>query len=185
MNSAGRVALRSALIVLLTLFANVLLGVPSFAQKNEAAALDAKVIQLYQAGKYADAIPFAQRSVAIRERTLGPNHPDLAGSLNLLAALYLGQGRYADAEPLFQRARSIREKAFGPEHLAVAESLSNLAALYDGQGRYAEAEPLYKRSLAIREKALGPRPSRRRRHAEQSGAALCRSGPHRRHRAAL
>jgi len=159
MNSAGRVASRSGLIVLLTLFANVLLGVPSFAQKNEkneAAALDAKVIQLYQAGKYADAIPLAQRSVAIRERTLGPNHPDLAGSLNLLAALYLGQGRYTDAEPLFQRALAIREKAFGPEHLAVAESLSNLAALYDGQGRYADAEPLYKRSLAIREKALGP-----------------------------
>ena len=95
-------------------------------------------------------------SLAIREKALGPDHPDVALSLNNLAALYNDQGRYADAEPLLQALTGDREKALGPDHPDVAASLNNLAELYRAQGRYADAEPLYKRSLAIREKALGP-----------------------------
>jgi CHAT domain-containing protein/Tfp pilus assembly protein PilF len=94
--------------------------------------------------------------LAIREKALGPNHPDVAQSLNNLAALYKDQGRYADAEPLYKRSLAIREKSLGPDHPDVANSLNNLALLYNDQGRYADAEPLYRRSLAIVEKSLGP-----------------------------
>ena len=107
-------------------------------------------------GRYADAEPLYKRSLAIREKALGPDHPDVATSLNNLAVLYDNQGRYADAEPLYKRSLAIREKALGPDHPDVATSLNNLAVLYENQGRYADAEPLYKRSLAIFEKALGP-----------------------------
>ena len=112
---------------------------------------------LYQAqGRYADAEPLFKRALAISEKALGPDHPDVAVSLNNLADLYDDQGRYADAEPLYKRSLAIWEKALGPDHPNVATSLNNLAALYHDQGRYADAEPLYKRSLAIGEKALGP-----------------------------
>ncbi|NIP13689.1 MAG: TonB family protein, partial [Pseudomonas stutzeri] len=107
-------------------------------------------------GRYAEAEPLYQRALAIRENALGPDHSDVAQSLNNLAALYHAQGHYAEAEPLYQRALAIVEKALGPEHPHVATSLNNLAELYRAQGRYAEAEPLYQRALAIREKALGP-----------------------------
>ena len=107
-------------------------------------------------GRYAEAEPLYKRSLAIREKALGPDHPDVAQSLNNLAVLYEEQGRYADAEPLYKRSLAIREKALGPDHPDVAQSLNNLAELYKEQGRYADAEPLYKRSLAIYEKALGP-----------------------------
>ena len=40
-----------------------------------------------------------QASLAIREKALGPDHPDVAKALNHLAALYGNQGRYADALP--------------------------------------------------------------------------------------
>ena len=95
-------------------------------------------------------------SLAIAEKALGPDHPDVATILHNLASLYHAQGRYADAEPLYKRSLAIMEKALGPDHPDVATSLNNLALLYHAQGRYADAEPLYKRSLAIREKALGP-----------------------------
>jgi CHAT domain-containing protein/Tfp pilus assembly protein PilF len=95
------------------------------------------------------------RDLEIREKSLGPEHPDVATSLSNLAGLYRDQGHYPEAEPLFKRALAIREKVFGPEHPDVATSLNDLAWLYDLQGRYAEAEPLFKRSLSIREKALG------------------------------
>ena len=105
-------------------------------------------------------MPRPSRSISARwrslEKALGPDHPDVAQSLNNLAALYVDQGRYADAEPLYKRALAIREKALGPDHPNVASSLNNLAQLYTTQGRYSEAEPLFKRSVSIFEKALGP-----------------------------
>ena len=127
------------------------------APKDEAAALETKVDELYRAGKYADAIPLAQRALAIREKALGPNHPDVAMSLKNLASLYRNQGRYADAEPLYKRSLAIREKALGRDHPDIAQSLNNLAALYRRQGRYADAEPLYQRCIAT--KAATPTPS--------------------------
>ena len=71
---------------------------------------------LYELGQYAEAEPLLQRALQIREKALGPEHPDVATSLNNLAVLYRAQGRYAEAEPLYQRALKIREKALGPEH---------------------------------------------------------------------
>src|SRR5215831_15374365 len=107
-------------------------------------------------GHYADAEPLLKRSLAIREKALGPDHPDVATALNNLAELYRNQRRYADAEPPYRRALAIFERARGPDHPDVATVLNNLALLYDNQGRYADAEPLYKRALAIFERARGP-----------------------------
>ena len=110
---------------------------------------------LYYQGRYAEAEPLYKRSLEIREKAHGKDHPHVALSLNNLANLYNTQGRYVEAELLHQRALAIREKALGKDHPGVASSLNDLAALYDSQGRYVEAEPLYQRALAIREKALG------------------------------
>ena len=41
------------------------------------------------------------RCLEKRSRVLGPNHPDVAQSLNNLALLYGAQGQYAQAEPLY------------------------------------------------------------------------------------
>ena len=123
---------------------------------RRAEELNAEVTQLYRQGRYAEAIPRARETLAIREKALGPEHPDVAQSLNNLAGLYRAQGQYAPAEPLYRRALAIWEKALGPEHPDVATSLNHLAGLYEHQGQYAQAEPLSRRALAIREKALGP-----------------------------
>jgi len=129
---------------------------PAAAQRDPTAALEAKVVELTHSGKYLEAIPLAQRVVAITEAARGPDHPDVARVLNRLALLYQIQGRYADVEPIYKRSLAIREKALGPDHPDVAWSLFYLASLCEQQGRYIDAEPLYKRSLAIREKTRGP-----------------------------
>ena len=46
----------------------------------------------------------------MREITLGPDHPDLAQSLNNLAALYNDRKQFDKAEPLYERALEIRLK---------------------------------------------------------------------------
>ena len=40
-------------------------------------------------GRYAEAVPLAQRALALWEAALGPNHPDVAAGLNNLANLYM------------------------------------------------------------------------------------------------
>ena len=110
-------------------------GTVCLAQTDEADVLDKQIIALYQAGKYAEAIPLAQQALAIREKLLKPDDPAVATALYILAALYTSQGRYADAEPLSKRALAIYEKALGPDHQIVALSLNNLGGLYDSQGR--------------------------------------------------
>ena len=129
---------------------------PAHAESSELEALNNQVNTFYQQGKYEEAIGIAKKALDIAEKTLGPDHPDVATSLNNLAGLYRAQGQYAKAEPLYQRSLAIREKTLGPDHPDVATSLNNLAGLYQDQGQYAKAEPLYQRSLAISEKALGP-----------------------------
>ena len=135
----------------------VVLAFVSHAQTaDDVAALNAELVRLYQAGRFAEATEIAERVLAIREKALGPEHRDVGSALNNLATLYRDQGRIAEAEPLLKRALAIIEKALGPDHPNVGLSLNNLAGLYYVQGRAAEAEPLYKRSLAIIEKAWGP-----------------------------
>lgn len=105
--------------------------------------------------RYADAERLIKRALALRERTLGPEHPSVGSSLEDLALLYEKHSRYAEAEPLYERALALYKIALGPEHPSVGASLNSLAGLAMVQRRYAEAEALYKRALALRDKALG------------------------------
>jgi tetratricopeptide (TPR) repeat protein len=108
-------------------------------------------------GQYGNADPIAdplyQRSLAIWIKELGPQPPDLVGSLSDLALLYEAQGKDADPEFLSQWASAILERAPDQEDLDVAGCLMNLVALF--QDQYEKAEPFYLRALVIWEKALG------------------------------
>ena len=86
-------------------------------------------------GRYEKAEPLYQRALEIREAQLGPEHPDVATSLNNLAELYRLQGRYEEAEPLYQRALGIFEAQLGPEHpntVTVRENLETLQQAIEG-----------------------------------------------------
>jgi tetratricopeptide (TPR) repeat protein len=134
------------------------ISTPLMNQSNElaeAGRLKQQVIELHKQGKYSEALPLAEKILAIKEKLLSPDDPVVANSLNDLSALYYEQGKDAQAEPLLRRALAIQEKALGPDHPHVAISLNNSATLHYKHGNYAQAEPLFRRALAIREKALG------------------------------
>jgi tetratricopeptide (TPR) repeat protein len=97
-----------ALNIMAILLAGFLLAThhPAFAQGlGEADALDVQVAQLFRQGRYSVAIPFAERILALREKALDQDHPDVVAALQNLAELYRRQGRYADAEPLLTSLR--------------------------------------------------------------------------------
>jgi CHAT domain-containing protein/Flp pilus assembly protein TadD len=113
-------------------------------------------LNLRQAGKFDEARPVGERVLALREKALGPDHPDVAHALNGLAILYITTGNDVEAERLFQRALTIFERALDPEHPALAQALNNLAGIYKTRGNYAKAEVLIQRALPIDIKVLGP-----------------------------
>lgn len=73
---------------------------------------------------------FLKRSLEMRERVLGPDHPDCAQSLNNLAALCNEKKQYEKAEELYERALDIRRRALAPDHPSLAYTVKHLAILY-------------------------------------------------------
>ncbi len=105
---------------------------------------------------YSEAKPLLKRSLAIREKLLGPNHPEVATSLSNLAALSNAQGDVARARQRYERALAITEDSFGPEHPFTAICLGNLAIVFHDLNDLARARSLYERTLKIWEKTSGP-----------------------------
>ncbi|MEK7485529.1 MAG: tetratricopeptide repeat protein, partial [Planctomycetota bacterium] len=103
---------------------------------------------------YEGAEPLFRRSLEIKEKALGKEHPNIAMSLNNLALLLQAKGDYEGAEPLFRRSLEIKEKVLGKDHPDVAMSLNNLGSLLYAKGDYEGAEPLSLRALDISEKVL-------------------------------
>jgi CHAT domain-containing protein/tetratricopeptide (TPR) repeat protein len=95
-------------------------------------------------------------SLGVRERRLGPGHPDVATSLRNLGRFESGRGRYAEARAAHEREVAICEQAFGPDHPRVAVALHELADALLFERRRDDAIPVAERALAIREKAFGP-----------------------------
>jgi len=124
---------------------------------SESATRLAELADLYRRrGLYSNAEIIVKDLVAMRQRVLGADNPEIAGYLTKLADIYCAEKDYARAEPLFLQSLAIREKSLGLHHRDVATSVKKLADLYREQGRYQEAQPLYARALAILEEVLRP-----------------------------
>jgi tetratricopeptide (TPR) repeat protein len=111
---------------------------------------------LYNDLRNAAAEPLLKRSLTLREKALGPDHLDVAASLEGLAALHARQGRSTSAEPLYQWAVVILEKALGADHPEVARCLTKLVGVYNARGEFAKAEPFCRRALAIARSPMAP-----------------------------
>ncbi|MBX9581522.1 MAG: tetratricopeptide repeat protein, partial [Gemmataceae bacterium] len=121
----------------------------------EARARHAVGVTWRNLARYDRAADNLRRAVDLRDRALGPDHPDTLDSVNSLAVVYGTMNDPRRAEPLYRRALEAGEKALGPDHLTVLGTANNLAALYHHRGEYGAAEPLYRRALAGFERALG------------------------------
>ena len=113
---------------------------------------------LRRAGKSAqpETEAMALRAVKLRERLLGPDHPDVAESLCGLGMILADRSQNAEARSAYERALAIREKTAGADDPSVAKVLNNLAELRSAEGDYAGARRQHERALAIIEKAYGP-----------------------------
>src|SRR5262245_24281733 len=146
----GRMTRGLAAMVLAALVCGVVLVGFAHAQgPDELAAMLAEVDRLHSEGKYADAIPIAERAVTLARERYSEEHVEFAAASARLGKLYFDQGRFSEAELLIKRSLAVREKALGPEHFDVATLLFDLSRLYALQGRNEEAIRLMQRGAAI------------------------------------
>lgn len=124
-----------------------------------ATALNGLGAALRRQGRGAEAEQVLRRALAIREAVLGPDHPEVAGTLfNLAQAIAHGsaaQSRSGEAEALLRRSAAIRAKAFGPDHSLVALTNNAITVLLRNTGRAGEAESLARATVASQEARLG------------------------------
>ena len=97
-----------------------------------------------------------QRALAIREKLLGPNHPDLTDSLFTLASVLRSLGKHKEALACCQRSMAIAEKTLDKKSALIADTLFVLGGVYSDIGDYPNALSAYQRGLAIDEKISGP-----------------------------
>ncbi len=121
---------------------------------DEARRLLVSSTQLWRAAKYAEAMQLAMRCLQIRERELGPEHPDVGLALFTVGNIYSDIPDYAKAEEYYRKAIDNRSKALGPDHVSLASIYNNYGLIYKELGRYPEATALFERALAIRERSL-------------------------------
>ncbi len=89
-------------------------------------------------------------------RVLGPDHVDLADSVDALANVLRRLGELDEALVLHGRSLRLRERGLGTEHPSVAGALDGLSLLLSYElGRHDEAAAYAERSLAIRAKIEG------------------------------
>lgn len=122
---------------------------------EEAARLDADVVNLFGRGRYDEAAPLAERVLEIRLKAYGPTHPGVADAQYNVGMIRVGQGRFAEAEGVLRQALATYEKAAAASDPARAKVLSGLALASSKQGRGDEALKLSGAALAAAEKAFG------------------------------
>jgi len=120
----------------------------------KAKSLTDQCSSLESSGDYSRAETICREALTIRESLLGPNHPEVAESLEALAMIYYDEARFGEAEKLLQRAIKIDEKVLGSRNSKTASKVHDLAIVLNDEGKYPEAETLYRRALAVREETL-------------------------------
>ena len=121
-----------------------------------ASLLNNASVYVIRIGTMKESEKMASQSMNIRNKILGPEHPDSLTSLNNLAITYKFYGRWKEAEYLEVQVLEARERILGPEHPDSHTSLNNLAITYWKQGRLKEAEELQVQMLEASKRTLGP-----------------------------
>ena len=109
----------------------------------------------YQFNNAAQAIPVAEKALALAEQLMGPESAKVAQILNDLGYFHQLERHFTKAQQLHQRALKIRERLHG-NGAELVQSLVNLGKAYAGNRKFGLAQPLYERALAIAEKNVQP-----------------------------
>ena len=106
-------------------------------------------------GLHDRAEPLLRQSLSQREQLHGPDHADVAESLQALAVLDQDRGDLASAESHQRRALAIQRRTLGDRDRKVGDTLTDLSVTLLGLARYADAEGVIREALEIHRSVPG------------------------------
>jgi tetratricopeptide (TPR) repeat protein/predicted Ser/Thr protein kinase len=101
-------------------------------------------------------LSYLREALAIEERALGSEHPELQRTLTAMADTEVRLDRFDDALAHCRRALVIAERALGPETMRVFAVLISLGNVLRLRHQDAESVGVFRRALAIAEHEVGP-----------------------------
>ena len=81
-------------------------------------------------GEYEEAIQFYEKSLAIKQQSLPPHHPDFASSYNNIGAVYFNMDDYPKALSSYEKALAIRQQSLSSNHPDLASSYNNIGTVH-------------------------------------------------------
>jgi tetratricopeptide (TPR) repeat protein len=105
---------------------------------------------------YPRSLSMYQQALAIREKILGPEHPNVSVTYTQMSDVYRSQRDYASALQMYQKDLAARLKSLGPMHPIVATTYNNMGVVYSDLMDYSQALAMHQKDLAIRIAVLGP-----------------------------
>ena len=122
----------------------------------ESKRLGARVHELFNGGKYNEALTVAEQQRKLLRDAYGEGHHEYATAVNNVATLYQAIGRYNEAEPLLLEASKVQQRTLGHDHPHTVASLSNLATVYDAMGEPERAKAMQVTRTQIWKKRTSP-----------------------------
>ena len=122
----------------------------------EAANCLSQLSQLHiELEQYAEAEPYLQRLLKLREEESGSDHRDIEECLDCLADAYFMQHKYDLAKPLYQRIVDLQKAAPDVFRHERTRSIEKLAKAHLWLGEYHNGRALFEQVLALQEAELG------------------------------
>jgi tetratricopeptide (TPR) repeat protein len=103
-------------------------------------------------GRVPESLEYQRRALAIKEKVLGPDDPDVAVTLGNMALTLNSLNRSAEGLSTVDRAMRILKRALGESHPRIADGLSNRGEILLSLGRPAEALAGYQDARRIWER---------------------------------
>jgi TonB family protein len=123
---------------------------------KEANSLSSKVVELYNAGNFDEALTLAEKALSIRERVLPANDRRIADALANIASLRYAKKEADTAEKLYGRALAIYEAAGDQDSAVVLTLLKRLVLVTAARRDFDKAELHAQRIVSIAEKKYKP-----------------------------
>ena len=101
------------------------------------------------------ALQAQQQALALKEKALGHDHPDVGVSEGNIAVELAGLARNQEALTHVDRAVALIENGLGASHPVLATQLNNRGEILDALGRQREARQSFERARVIWERELG------------------------------
>ena len=106
---------------------------------------------------YSESLYYCMKVLAIREKVLPENHPDIATSLDNIGGVYVQLGEYEKIKQALEyclKALTIKKKFLPENHPDIATLYNDVGSVYYKLGDHKQALEYYLKALAVAKKVL-------------------------------